>query len=464
MASVQTFCFRSQSSIRPRQPCAKPERIVRGRCSIKCQGENFQDVEGGRRKVRILIAGGGIGGLVMALAAKQRGYEVKVFEKDLSAVRGEGRHRGPIQLLSGALAVLKAIDENVAKQIMEAGCVTGNRANGFADGLTGEWFLKYDLLSPASKKGLPITIVMNRMALQDILVNAVGSNILKNKSKVVDFIQEPSKVTVVLENGQHYDGTILIGADGIWSQVRSKLFGKQEAIYSGFTCYSGLVDYVPPYINTVGYRVFLGLNQYFVVIDVGNGKMQWYAFHGEPPSSINFPGGKKKRVMEVFGKWCNEVVTLISETPENMILQRDIYDRDMINKWGIGRVTLLGDAAHPMQPNLGQGGCMAIEDCYQLILELDEVAKHNFDVGKSDEVIISALRRYEMKRMPRVKMAHTASRMAPKMLAYYQPYIEVKFGPLVQNLSIKHPAMEGSQALLKFIFPHFVDWMIHGHG
>lgn len=55
------------------------------------------------------------------------------------------------------------------------------------------------------------------------------------------------------------------------------------------------------------------------------------------------------------------MITLISETPENMILQRDIYDRDMINTWGIDRVTLLGDAAHPMQPNLGQGGCMAIE-------------------------------------------------------------------------------------------------------
>ena len=65
--------------------------------------------------------------------------------------------------------------------------------------------------------------------------------------------------------------------------------------------------------------------------------------------------------MDLFGNWCNEVIALISETPENMILQRDIYDRDLINTWGIDRVTLLGDAAHPMQPNLGQGGCMAIE-------------------------------------------------------------------------------------------------------
>lgn len=91
------------------------------------------------RKLRILIAGGGIGGLVLALGAKKRGFDVKVFEKDLSAVRGEGLYRGPIQLLSSALAVLEAIDQEVATRIMEAGCITGNRTNGLADGLSGKW-------------------------------------------------------------------------------------------------------------------------------------------------------------------------------------------------------------------------------------------------------------------------------------------------------------------------------------
>lgn len=65
--------------------------------------------------------------------------------------------------------------------------------------------------------------------------------------------------------------------------------------------------------------------------------------------------------MELFGSWCSDVTTLIAETREEMIYLRDIYDRDMIDSWATGRVTLLGDAAHPMQPNLGQGGCLAIE-------------------------------------------------------------------------------------------------------
>ncbi|KAK7283845.1 hypothetical protein RIF29_13593 [Crotalaria pallida] len=454
----------------------KNKIITRKRCLVRLLEEGGgiekvvpkleQEKKSGERKrqqLRVLIAGGGIGGLVLALAAKQRGYEVKVFEKDLRVVRGEGRHRGPIQLLSSALSVLEAIDENVAKQIMEAGCVTGNRTNGLADGLSGEWFTKFDLFTPASRKGLPITLVICRMTLQDILVNAVGSNILRNNSKVVNFIQEPRKVRVVLENGQHYDGDILVGADGIWSEVRSKLFGRQKANYSGFTCYSGLTNYVPPSIDTIGYKVFLGLNQYFVASDVGHGKMQWYAFHGEPPSSSHNLEGKKKRLKELFGKWCNEVTTLISETPEHMILQRDIYDRDLINTWGIGRVTLLGDAAHPMQPNLGQGGCMAIEDCYRLILELDKVAKH----GNRESDVISALRSYENKRMPRVMIFHSVSRMASQVLVNYRPYIEVNLWPLSQdlnNMQIKHPCIHLASALLEFTFPQFVDWMIAGHG
>nr|GEY16411.1 zeaxanthin epoxidase, chloroplastic-like isoform X5 [Tanacetum cinerariifolium] len=110
------------------------------RCSIQAKRSVVTEGdEKKERRVRILIAGGGVGGLVLALAAKRKGFEVMVFEKDLSAVRGEGRHRGPIQLLSSALGVLVDIDESVAKQVMDAGCVTGNRINGLVDGLSGEW-------------------------------------------------------------------------------------------------------------------------------------------------------------------------------------------------------------------------------------------------------------------------------------------------------------------------------------
>uniref|UniRef100_A0A5B6YJP3 FAD-binding domain-containing protein n=2 Tax=Davidia involucrata TaxID=16924 RepID=A0A5B6YJP3_DAVIN len=437
-------------------------------CIIKCEergGLDLDEEKDGKKKLRILIAGGGIGGLVLALASKRRGFDVKVFEKDLSAVRGEGQYRGPIQLSSSALAVLEAIDKDVARQIGEAGCITGNRINGLADGISGEWFTKFDLLTPAVRRGLPITQVICRMALQDILVNAVGDDILSNKAKVVDFVKDSNKVTVILEDGRKFEGDVLVGADGIWSEVRSKLFGAQEAKYSNYTCYSGLTNFVPQYIDTIGYRVFLGLNQYFVASDVGKGKMQWYAFHKGSPMNTDPPRGKKERLLEFFGSWCNEVITLISETPEHMILRREIYDRDMIYSWGDGRVTLLGDAAHPMQPNLGQGGCMAIEDSFQLILELDEVAKSVSDVCLSNE-IVSALKRYEKKRMFRVSTVHMMSRLASKMLSSYQPYMDFGSGPLsyLSTLRMTHPAIHVIRVFLQMFLPQFMTWTIACHG
>ncbi|ONI20238.1 hypothetical protein PRUPE_2G004400 [Prunus persica] len=367
--------------------------------------------------------------------------------------------------MSSALAVLEAIDENVAKQIMAAGCVTGNRTNGFVDGVSGEWFTKFDLSSPAVSRGLPITQVICRMELQDILVNAVGLDIVRNNSEVVDFIEEPSKVTVILEDGRQYHGDVLVGADGIWSNVRKKLFGRREAKYSNDTCYSGITKLIPPYIASVGYRVFLGLNQYFAALDIGNGNMQWFAFHKQPPMSTDPPGGKKKLLEEKFGKWCDEVIALIQETPESMILQREIYDRDMICSWGIGRVALLGDAAHPLQPNLGQGGCMAIEDCYQLIDELDQVPNTGTDAQISDAICL-ALRQYAKKRIRRVGIVHAATRMASKMLAMYQPCTQLKTGTLahLSSLQITYPAFRMGQAFLQFLLPKFMTWMIAGHG
>ncbi|XP_071741013.1 zeaxanthin epoxidase, chloroplastic-like [Rutidosis leptorrhynchoides] len=421
------------------------------RCNLNVKETNEGDHEKKERKAfRLLIAGGGIGGLVLALAAKRKGFEVIVFEKDLSAVRGEGMHRGPIQLLSSALGVLVDIDKDVAEQIMKVGCVTGNRINGLVDGPSGEWLAKYDLLAPAIKRGLPVTLVICRMALQEILLNAVGHHIVFNKSKVVDFSQDPQKVVVTLEDGQKFEGDILVGADGIWSEVRKKLFGAQEASYSGYTCYSGLADFTPSYINEIGYRVFLGSNQYFVVSDVGNGKIQWYAFHKEAARSIDTLAGKKIRLMELFGSWCSDVTTLIAETREDMIFRRDVYDRDMIYSWGIGRVTLLGDAAHPMQPNLGQGGCLAIEDCHQLILELASIKK------RSLYEIVSALKRYEQKRILRTKIVHAVTRMASKALAAYQPYI------YLWTLRLPHISFHVFGCVLRFVLPHFMTWLLTG--
>ncbi|KAL0380886.1 UNVERIFIED_CONTAM: Zeaxanthin epoxidase, chloroplastic [Sesamum angustifolium] len=407
------------------------------------------------KKLRVLVAGGGIGGLVFALAAKRKGFEVVVFEKDLSAIRGEGQYRGPIQIQSNALAALEAIDMDVADEVMCAGCITGNRINGLVDGISGscdtfdDQVRQVDTFTPAVEWGLPVTRVISRMTLQEILARAVGSDTIMNESNVVDFVDNGEKVTVKLENGQCYEGDVLVGADGIWSKV-----------------FPSFMDiFVPADIDTVGYRVFLGHKQYFVSSDVGGGKMQWYAFHNESPGGTDVPKGRKERLLKLFEGWCDTVIDLLLATDEDAILRRDIYDRTPIFTWGKGHVTLLGDSAHAMQPNLGQGGCMAIEDGYQLALELDKAWRQSVEAANPID-IVSSLKRYENARKIRVAIIHGLARMAAMMASTYKAYLGVGLGPLsfLTKYKIPHPGTIGGRIFIDVAMPLMLSWVLGGNG
>ncbi|GMH14791.1 hypothetical protein Nepgr_016632 [Nepenthes gracilis] len=416
------------------------------------------------KKLRILVAGGGIGGLVFALAAKRKGFEVVVFERDTSAIRGEGQYRGPIQIQSNALAALEAIDMDVAEEVMNSGCVTGDRINGLVDGISGTWYIKFDTFTPAVERGLPVTRVISRVTLQQILARAVGDDVIMNESNVINFKDDGNKVIVMLENGKSYEGDLLVGADGIWSKVRKNLFGPQEAVYSGYTCYTGIADFVPADIESVGYRVFLGHKQYFVSSDVGSGKMQWYAFHKEPPGGVDGPRAKKQRLLKIFEGWCDNVIDLILATDEEAILRRDIYDRTPTLNWGKGRVTLLGDSVHAMQPNMGQGGCMAIEDSYQLALELDKSWEKSIKLGIPID-IASSLKRYKRERILRVAVVHGMARMAAIMASTYKAYLGVGLGPLsfLTDFRIPHPGRVAGRFFIDRAMPLMLSWVLGGN-
>jgi zeaxanthin epoxidase len=186
---------------------------------------------------------------------------------------------------------------------------------------------------------------------------------------------------VELESGECVEGDVLIGADGIWSAVRATMRDEPAkgegsgAAYSGYTLFAGELAYDSFDNGEVGYKVYIGPNQYFVITDIGNGRYQWYAFLARPPGSadtIQKPEGSSKYLQDIFTGWSNDIHHILKATQEHEIEQRDLYDRPpSVNKpWTDGHVALLGDAVHAMMPNLGQGGCQALEDAFVIAEEL----------------------------------------------------------------------------------------------
>lgn len=422
-----------------------------------------------KRPMRVLIAGAGIGGLVLAVALIKKGFHVTVFERDMTAIRGEGKYRGPIQVQSNALGALEAIDPSVAHEVMAEGCITGDRVNGLCDGVTGDWYVKFDTFHPAVSKGLPVTRVISRVTLQNILAKAVtrygGPDTIMGNSHVVGFEESNNGVSVTLENGDVHRGDILVGADGIWSKIRKAIIGESEANYSKYTCYTGISDFTPADIDIVGYRVFLGNSKYFVSSDVGGGKMQWYGFHKEPAGGTDADGQRKARLLEIFGHWNDNVVDLIKATPEEDIMRRDIFDRPPVFKWSEGRTVLLGDSVHAMQPNLGQGGCMAIEDAYELANNLSDAMKAA-DQQPAHIDVKKAFSTYQTARIIRASAIHGMAGMAAFMASTYKAYLgEGLPGPLQQltKLKIHHPGRVAGRLVMKLTMPQVLGWVLGGN-
>jgi 2-polyprenyl-6-methoxyphenol hydroxylase-like FAD-dependent oxidoreductase len=109
-----------------------------------------------------------------------------------------------------------------------------------------------------------------------------------------------------------------------------------------------------------------GRGQRFGMLPIGNGRVFWYATLNCPAGEQDRGGELKKNLLRLFGSWRHPIGPLIEATDEGAILRNDLFDRPPVRHWGSGRVTLLGDAAHPPTPNLGQGACQALEDALVL--------------------------------------------------------------------------------------------------
>jgi len=330
--------------------------------------------------LRVIIAGAGVGGLALANSlAKNPKMKVTVLERTDEFKR----FGGPIQLASNALQVLKEMDEAVYDKIMKKFTFTGDKMNGIKDGIRNEWYAKFDLSSPAEARNMPYTGVIERPDLQQIYLDALPKGVVQNGDGVERYETNANGygVKAVLSSGKTVEGDVLIGADGIWSAVRATL--RDEPVrgdgsgvaYSGYTVFAGELNYDSFDNGEVGYKVYIGPGQYFVITDIGNGRYKWYAFLAKAAGSAALeeqPEGSAKYLGDVFTGWSKDIHHILEATQEHEIEQRDLYDRppSVFKPWTKKSVALLGDSVHAMMPNLGQGGCQAIEDAFVIVDEL----------------------------------------------------------------------------------------------
>ena len=195
----------------------------------------------------------------MALASTliQSGYDVHVFEQ---ATRYKP-FGGPIQIQSNALWALKQINPILYDAVEQVGVRTGDRLSGIKDGIRYEegWLVKFDAATPAKKCGLPLTLAINRVVLQDIFLKyGVPQERVHTASKVISYnnLENGNGVEVILEDETKIYGDILVGADGIWSKVKHHMkklnpdeagikYASKHARYSGYTCFTGTCKHTP---------------------------------------------------------------------------------------------------------------------------------------------------------------------------------------------------------------------------
>jgi 2-polyprenyl-6-methoxyphenol hydroxylase-like FAD-dependent oxidoreductase len=195
-------------------------------------------------------------------------------------------------------------------------------------------------------------------------------------------------------DGTSAEGALLVGADGLCSRVRKQLLADGPPRYAGYTSWRGLVaaDLDPSDEAVESW----GRGSRFGIVPVGGGRVYWYATANAEPGADD---QGRAALAERFAGFHPPVPSLIEATLPASIVRTDIHDRPPARRWSHGPVTLLGDAAHPMTPNLGQGGCQAMEDAFVLAAALAEEA-----------TVAGALARYERERLRRANRIVSLSR------------------------------------------------------
>jgi 2-polyprenyl-6-methoxyphenol hydroxylase-like FAD-dependent oxidoreductase len=302
-----------------------------------------------------LVIGGGIAGLSTALAARRAGWHVRVFER-APALDGQGA--GLMMWANGmqALDHLGLGDLAAGVEPLAPGAALRNR--------DGQVFMP--VRTGPTPDGHPLMGGMSRDVLHAGLLAALGVEHVHTGHHLTGVTQDGYTATAIFENGEVAHGDILVGADGLHSAVRAYLYDDGLPEYAGYTSWRAALPY-PRSELTEGES--WGADAVFGQIALPHDHVYWYA---AVPAVPDAPVGADARpeLLARFGDWHRPIRDLIERTPPGAILRSDLCDRATLTRWTDRRMTLVGDAAHPMIPSLGQGANQALEDAVVLGREL----------------------------------------------------------------------------------------------
>jgi 2-polyprenyl-6-methoxyphenol hydroxylase-like FAD-dependent oxidoreductase len=342
-----------------------------------------------------IVVGAGIGGLCAGIALRRAGIETHVFERapELAEV-GAG-----ISLWANALRALDSLG-------------LGDAVRGIGLTMTGGLrrpdgsMLAQPVPEALLRRYPEFCVVVHRAELQSLLVDTLGSRHVTLDAPCEAVSQDGLYASMTIAGRGTTDADIVIGADGLHSVVRQQLHGTVAPDYAGYTAWRGVAELDPREV-AVGETWGKGIR--FGQVPLTRGRVYWFAA-ANAAEGASSKDGERAELLRLFRGWHAPIESLIERTPDGRILRNDIYDRRPLTRWGAGRITLLGDAAHPMTPNLGQGACQAIEDAVVVARCLTRTIDP-----------VAALVEYEALRRPRTEAIVRQSRRVGRIAQLANP-------------------------------------------
>ena len=332
---------------------------------------------------RALIVGAGIGGLAAALALRQAGWDVRVYERAKSP-----RELGFALLLApNAMAALRRL--GLAEVTIEGGFVARRGEIRRTDGTT---LRAFDVADVGERLGEP-TVCILRPILHGALLDAVSADAVELGHTVTGFGCVQGGVEISLDDGRRVAGDILIGADGVASAVRRQLHPNEgPPRRSGLLAVRGVAHDVAHHLGDISGVQYFGRGIEAGVARASERAIYWYLSVREEDARRADRADPSGFVATMTQGFDGALRAITNATRPDELRTDELFDRDPLPNWGAGSVTLLGDAAHPMLPHAGQGAAQALEDAVSLARAL----RPGVSVDES-------LRRYERARSARTR-------------------------------------------------------------